>query len=318
MPKESQKQKSQSQKLKARRIKQQKYRSFRLSKPLKQPKPRLTGGFRLFIGSLKVLLKNKRVFGGTILIALLLNILLVRGFASTANLTDLKSLLDELFSGRLGQLTSAATLFTVLIQGAGVTTTAIAAVYQSFLLVILSLVYIWFLRNTMARKPAKLRIRDGFYKGMYPLITFMGVLAVIGLQLFPLAIANFLYGTVIGGGLAVTSAERVIWIILIMLLIILTIYMVSSSVFALYVVTLPDVTPMQALRSARDLVRFRRWSIIRKVLVLPFCMLSIGALIIIPLIMVAPPVAEWTFYLLTTMSLLVFHSYFYNLYRELL
>lgn len=317
MPKGT-KSKEQKSKSKQRWISQPTYKSFRLSKPLKQHKPALTGGFKLFIKSLKILLQNKRVFGGTLLIAFIINVLLVKGFTSSANLVDSKSLLDQIFSGKFGQLTSAATLFTVLLQGAGATATATAAIYQSFLFVILSLSYIWVLRNSLAQKTKKLKVRDGFYKGMYPLITFIGVLVIIGIQMFPLAIANFLYATVIGGGLAVTSAERIIWLILIFLLIVLSIYMISSSIFALYIVTLPDVTPMQALRSAGDLVRFRRWSVMRKVLVLPFCLLVIGAAIIIPLIIIAPALAEWVFYLLTVIALLVFHSYFYNLYRELL
>lgn len=319
MPKASQsKPKKDLKAQKERRLAQQQYRSFRLSKRITQPKPKLTGGFRLFGRSCMLLLKNKRLFGGTIVIALILNVLLVHGFASTAHIVDLKGLLDSIFTGSYGHFTSSITIFTTLIQGTGATASATGAVYQSFLIVLLSLVYIWLLRNTLSKKAKKILIRDGFYKGMYPLVTFTLVLIVIGLQMIPLAVANFLYGTVIGGGLAVTLPERIVWIILIFLLIILALYMVSSSIFGLYIVTLPDVTPFQALHSARDLVRFRRWSVIRKVLVLPLCILVIGAIIIIPLIILIPVIAEWVFYLLTVIALLVFHSYFYHLYRELL
>jgi hypothetical protein len=94
--------------------------------------------------------------------------------------------------------------------------------------------------------------------------------------------------------------------------------MVSSSVFALYIVTLPDVTPMQALRSARELVRHRRWSIARKVLFLPVSLLVIAAAIMIPVILLLTPASEWAFFVLSMFSLAVIHSYMYGLYRELL
>jgi hypothetical protein len=94
--------------------------------------------------------------------------------------------------------------------------------------------------------------------------------------------------------------------------------MVSSSIFALYIVTLPDVTPMQALRSARELVRYRRWSIARKVLFLPVSLLVIAAVIMVPVILLVTPASEWVFFILSMLSIAVIHSYMYSLYRELL
>ena len=57
--------------------------------------------------------------------------------------------------------------------------------------------------------------------------------------------------------------------------------------FALYIVTLPDMTPMKALRSARELVRYRRWTVLRKVLFLPLMLLVVAAIIMVPIIILA-------------------------------
>jgi hypothetical protein len=141
---------------------------------------------------------------------------------------------------------------------------------------------------------------------------------VIGLQLLPLVFANFLYGVVFVGGLAVTALEQGLWGLLIGLLVLLTMYMITSSVFALYIVTLPNVRPMQALRSARDLVRYRRWVVMRKVLFLPVALLVASALLVVPIIIVSPALAEWVFFGLSMTGLAVAHSYFYHLYRELI
>jgi hypothetical protein len=87
---------------------------------------------------------------------------------------------------------------------------------------------------------------------------------------------------------------------------------------ALYIVTLPDMTPMQALKAARALVRYRRWVVLRKVLFLPLALLLIGALIVIPFALYVTPVAPLVFFVLTIIALAVLHSYMYLLYRQLL
>lgn len=314
----SQKSKAQGSRPVTRKIKQPQYKHFRLSKKIKQPKAPLLGGFKLFVLSIRVLLKHKRLFGGVFLVCLLLNILLVRGVSNASSITDIKGLLDGVFTGSSGQLTSGAALFAVLLSGAGSAPSEVAGAYQTLLLIISSLAFIWAYRATAGEKPKRVLVRDAFYKSMHPLVPFIAVLVIIGLQLLPLVLGNLLYGIVIGGGFAVTVLEKALWLMLIFLLCLLSLYMVSSSIFALYIVTLNNMKPMQALRSARELVRFRRWSIMRKLILLPILLIVIGAIIIIPLIIINPLLAEWLFYILTLASLPLTHSYLYQLYRKLL
>lgn len=183
-------------------------------------------------------------------------------------------------------------------------------------LIIFSLALVWALRQKQADE--KIRIRDSFYRGMYPLIPVIIVLCVIGLQLLPLYLSSFLFSVVFGGGLAVTALEQVLWAILLFLLVLLSLYLISSSLIALYIATLPNVSPLQALRSARDLVRYRRWVIMRKILFLPLAMLVLLGLVVVPLIIISPTLAEWVYVALAALALPVTHSYLYRLYRELL
>jgi hypothetical protein len=94
--------------------------------------------------------------------------------------------------------------------------------------------------------------------------------------------------------------------------------MVSGSVFALYIVTLPDIQPRQALRSAKDLVSFRRLVILRKFLFLPILILVVMGLIIVPLILYASAIVPAVFYVLSVLALLFVHTYLYSLYRGML
>jgi hypothetical protein len=164
----------------------------------------------------------------------------------------------------------------------------------------------------------KVTVKDAYYKSLYPLIPFLLVLLVISLQLLPLAAANGLYSLVIGGGLAVTALEKTLWLILLFLFVLLSLYMITSSIFALYIVTLPDMKPMQALRSARELVRHRRWTVMRKVIFLPFALLVLAGLVSIPVILFLAPLAEAVFFIASMFGVAITHAYMYTLYRELL
>lgn len=263
------------------------------------------------------MVRHWKLFGGIVLVYLILTIVLVKGLGvGSSNVPQLKQTLQGLFRGTGGQLTTGFTLFGLLLGQSGSASSDVAGAYQSILLIVVSLVLIWALRQTMAG--SKVGIKESFYKGLYPLVPFLLVLIVIGLQFIPLFLGSFLYSTVFGLGLAVTPPEKVIWILIFVLLALLTLYMITSSIFALYIVTLPDVKPMQALRSARELIRHRRWTIARKVLFLPVSLLVLAAVIMVPVIIFITPASEWVFFLLSMFVLAIIHSYMYHLYRELL
>jgi hypothetical protein len=230
--------------------------------------------------------------------------------------TGLKHTLNQAFTGNLGSLASGVSVFVVLVGSAGNGSSQTAGAYQLFLGLITSLAVIWALRQVLAG--SLVRIRDAYYQGMYPLIPFILVLLVIGLQLLPLLIGSTLYSLVVTNGIAVYPIERIIWALLFALLALLSLYMISSSLFALYIVTLPDMTPMKALRSARELVRNRRWTVLRKLLCLPIVLLIVAAIIMVPIIIWLTPLAQWVFFLLTMFALVAANTYVYMLYRELL
>ncbi len=298
-----------------RKLQEPKHKSFKLSKNIKRS-ARLPKARMILRASLSHLWKYKKVFGGITAIYLLLTILLVKGLSATNNIADIKDSLQEVMVGAAGQLTTGFALFGFLLGSASGVSNEAAGVYQTILLIVVSLAIVWALRQTHAS--SRVGVRESFYRGMYPLIPFILVLLVIGLQCLPLAIASWLFNVTIVSGLAVTAPEVILWSVLCFLLSVLTIYMLSSSIFALYVSTLPDMTPMKALRSTRGLVLNRRWEILRKVIFLPFVLLVIGALIVVPIILYATPLAEWLFFGLSMATLAITHSYFYSLYRELL
>lgn len=292
-----------------------KYKSFRLQKRIKHERQgKITGSFRLFRDSLSFFYQYWKLFGGIVLIYFILTIVFV-GIGEGGNISELKEGLGEVLGEELSQLGLGVALFANLVGTSGAPSSG-SSIFQLILAVIMSLATIWILRQLMSGRMVS--VRDGLYKGMYPLVPFLLVLFVVGLQLIPIAIASFFYSVMIVGGLAVNFLEQFIWALFIFLLVVLSLYMITSSVFAIYIVTLPDMRPMQALRSARELVRHRRWSVMRRLLFLPFSALLIAALITIPVILILPAAAQWVLLLLNLAGLVFTHIYIYSLYKELL
>lgn len=296
-------------------LKKPQYRSFRLHKRIKgDPLP---GAFHLMKDALATLVGRWRLFLTVVAMYAVLNFVFVQGFQfATGGVGEVKSALDELFSGGWGRLANGLTIFTLLLSSAGSAPNAVASTYQFVLTLVVSLAVIWLLRQVYAGH--QVRARDGFYRGMTPLVPFVLVLFVIALQLIPFGVGVGLYTTVVSSGIAATAIEQVLWALLAFLLALLSLYMITSSLFALYIVTLPDMTPMRALRSARQLVANRRWTVMRKVLFLPIAQVVIAAAIVVPLILFITPIAAWVFLLLTMLLIPVAHSYLYALYRAML
>lgn len=291
------------------------YKSFRLSKRLQHPSEKLPSSFVLTRRAFTHIWQYKKLFAIIALTYLLLNLVLVRGFLFTADLVEIKDAINELFVGSTGQVAGALTVMGLL-AGSLNPPSEVAALYQSLLILVFSLFIIWTLRQTYAGELP--RARDVFYKSSYPLVQFVVVVFIIGLQLVPLLLANFLYTAVIASGLTTTLAEVFAWSALVFLLILWSLYMVTVSLFAVYIVTLPDMTPVKALRSARGLVLHRRWMVMRKVVFIPFALAVCGFAVMLPIIWFFSSAAEVVFLILSAFVLPLVHSFVYALYRELL
>lgn len=288
--------------------------------PLPQPPPKppaqLPNAWQLTKAAALTLWAHKELFAGIILVYGLLNLILVQGLASSTDVGSLKNSLDKAFTGHLSSLASSLGTFVVLIGGAGSSSSQTGGSYQSFLALAASLAIIWALRQVLAG--TRVRVRDAYYRGMYPLVPFLLILMVIAVQVLPLLAGSLLYTIVAANGIAVYFIEKCIWAAMFGALALWSLYMITASAVALYIVTLPDVTPLQALRSARELLRGRRWTVLRKILCLPLILFVIAAVIMLPIIVWLTPLAQGVFFLLAISALGAVHAYMYTLYRELL
>lgn len=280
------------------------------------PTKKLPNVWRLSRLAANTLWQHRKLFFGITLIYGLLNLLLVQGLAAGTDIKGLKDELSSIFTGQFGSLASSLSIFALLVGSAGNGSSETAGAYQFFIGLIASLAIIWALRQVLASN--SVRVRDAYYRGMHPLVPFILVLMVIGLQLLPLLIGSALYSIVTTNGIAVYAIEKILWAVAFGGLALLSLYLISSSLFALYIVTLPNMTPLKALRSARQLVKGQRWTVLRKIVGLPLMLLFVAAVVVVPIIIWLTPLTQWVFFVLTMLGLTAVHAYMYTLYRELL
>lgn len=312
MPKQAALKRSASSKPKKRKA--PKHRSFRLSQRISVKS--VMGPWQITKQTLRTVKNNKKLFGGIVVLLTISNLLIVQAYGSFTNLTEIKEGIEAILGDQSSRIGVSWALFGSLVSSGMGQSSETAGIYQSILVTIFSLAIIWALRQVLAQE--KIAFKDIFYKGMYPLIPFILVLFVIGLQLLPAVVGSFIYTTIFTDGLAVTALEQVLWVLFCLLLYVFSAYMILSSIFAVYIVTLPDMTPMKALRSARSIVFGRRFKIAVRIVYLAtiLCLLSLA--ILMPVIFLATGAAQYVVYLLLAIILVFSHSYMYILYRELL
>jgi len=296
-----------------RKLKVSNYSSFKLQKKVTPTLSKIPSSFKLFKQSIKVLTGHWKLFLGIAAVMALLNFIMAQGFFSV-DLSSTKDSLSATMSGFWGKLGGGVSLLSYLAGNTGGTGSDATSAYRIILTVIGSLATIWALRLVISEPGVKARIRDSFYEGMYPLIPFVLVFLVILVQIIPIAIVTYFYS--VAG--AVSGVEVALWFVVFAFVGIFSLYMVCSSVFALYIACLPGMSPMAALKSARALVRYRRLIVIRRLLFLPLVLAIILGIILIPILLTVTALAVWIFFILVMIGLPVIHSYMYALYRSLL
>jgi hypothetical protein len=185
---------------------------------------------------------------------------------------------------------------------------------------------VWLLRALLAgQKP---RLRDGLYNAGAPIVPTLLVTLVLVVQLLPLAVVSIGYSAATASGLLSGGIEAMLFWTAALLLTVLSLYWATSTFMALIVVTLPGMYPLQALKSAGDLVVGRRVRILWRLLWILLLIAVIWSVIMIPTIIgdawlksVVPalagvPLVPIILLLLGSVTIVVLAAYVYLLYRK--
>jgi hypothetical protein len=269
----------------------------------------IPGSFRLSRQVFIIFKKYWQPLGGILLVYIILNLIFATGLVSS-----ISSTVSSIRNSGHATVSDALSGFGNLLTGSS--SGDQSNTMQTVLLIVESLVIIWALRHLLAGE--KVKVKKAHYHSMAPLIPFLLVTFIIILQLLPLTIGSAMLSLVLSNTIGSNAVVGVIFTLLFILLATWSVYMLSSSVFALYIVTLPNIQPIEALRSAKSLVAGRRWQLIRRLLFLPLSLFLMVGIIIMPLILLANFLTVAVFFVLSLAAVLYVHTYLYSLYKELL
>jgi len=288
-------------------------------------------GYWTFTGSVgRTLWESRQLFIWIVIIYATLSSLLV-GLASQETYTSLSDTLrttgNDIFQGNWGEISKAGVLLTTSITGSLTSATSEAQqIYAGLIGLLTWLTTIWLLRAVRAgQKP---RVRDGLYNAGSPIVSTTVVSLVMILQLIPAALAVTAFSAALSSGFLQGGVEAMIFSVVAILFIVLSAYWITSTFIALTVVTLPGMYPMQAIKTAGDLVIGRRLRILLRWGWLALVVFVSWVLIMIPIIIFDTwfkgllPALQWlpiipvTLLAMSSLTIVVVSAYIYLLYRK--
>ncbi len=191
----------------------------------------------------------------------------------------------ELSTGKIGNFARAGILLisTVTSGGLDAGMGESQTVFMLLLFLIMWLVTIFLLRHFLAGEHP--RLRDGLYNALSPLLSTLVVFVVIFIQAIPLMLVIITYSAAVMTNFLATPFYALLYFIFAALMLLLSGYLLSSSLMALVAVTAPGVYPMTALFAASDLMASRRLKMILRLIYLIFVIALIYIITMMPIIL---------------------------------
>jgi len=278
----------------------------------------------------KTIWPHRKTFGLLALIYAVMTALMV-GIASQDAYSTLRDTLNatsgNLFAGGLGEIGKASLLFaSAATGGISQSLTEVQQVYGGLIILLTWLTSIWLLRNILAGH--KVKVRDGIYSAGSPIVSTFIVALVVTVQLLPFALSLIGYAAASASGLLDGGVEAMLFWIAAGLLTMLSLYWLTSTFFALIIVTLPGMYPFKAIKTSGDLVIGRRLRILLRLVWMMFSTVIIWAVIMIPIILIDKwikglwsavewvPIVPVILLTLTSLTIIWVSSYIYLLYRK--
>lgn len=236
----------------------------------------------------RVLFKNWKLFLPLLVIVVVLNVVLV-GIMSEASYTQFQDVLDEtsvqVAGGDIGNVAKAGLLLisTVTTGGLSGESSEAAVVFGVVIFLIIWLTTIFLLRHRLAGH--KVKLRDGLYNAMTPLISTFVVFAIAVVQCIPIFLLIIVYSAAVQTDFLATPFYALLFFVFTALMILLSGYLLSSSLIALVAVSAPGLYPMRAMRAASDLMMGRRVKFVLRLVALILALAIVWVIVMLPLIL---------------------------------
>ena len=250
------------------------------------------------VASFKIIFKNWKLFLPFLVIMVILYVVLV-GITSESSYVKFQDTLNQanvqMAGQEIGGVAKAGILLVSMVT-TGITgeSSGTAAVFGVLLFLVIWLVTIFFLRHKMAGH--QVTLQDGLYNAMTPMISTFVVFVVALIQCVPIFILIIAYSAAVQTEFLATPFYALMFFVFAALMILLSGYLLSSSLMALVAVSAPGLYPAKALRTASDLMMGQRIRFVLRLVALIIVLVILWVVIMLPLILFDMWVKsfEWT------------------------
>lgn len=187
-----------------------------------------------------------------------------------------------------------------------------SSIIQFLLFVIATLAIIWVLRQL--RNLKHIRMRDAYFDGSSRVLPATIVMVLFLLPFIPVAIGSSIFAIALAG----SGLEIIIGSLVAGLLLFLTLYWLCAWLPAIYIVSLPNGTPIKAIRSAAKLTKKRRFWMIRNVALGVLATLTLTFVIMLTFVLVLPAASVVAAMVSSFVVFMVLQTYLFIMYRGLL
>jgi len=235
----------------------------------------------------KMFFKFWKIFLPLLLIFVGLYIFLI-GAMSENTLADVKANVEQtnkdVADGKIGTVGKAGLTLLGIISTGGLTTMNDAQIVIAVLLfTIIWLVTIYLARHLLAGHQ-EIKMRDGFYSALSPLVSTLVVGLIIFLEAVPIMLTIIVFQVALTTEFLSTPFYALLFFMFAALMITLSLYLLSSSFFAIIVVSAPGLYPLTAIRMAKNLIMGRRLRFLIRVFYLVIIVALLYLLLLMPAI----------------------------------
>ena len=280
-----------------------------------------------------LIFNNWKLFLPLIIFAVLFNTALV-GLMSESTYVEFQNVLEEqnaaLATGELGNFAKAGLLLVSTVTSGGLSSglSEVQIVFAVIIFLLMWLITIYLMRHILAGK--KVRLRDGFYNALTPLISTFVIFLIAFLQALPLIAVIIVYSAAVQTDFLSTPFYALIFFIFALALLTLSGYLLSSTLIALVAVTAPGLYPLAAMKTASDLMAGRRIRFIIRLIFLLFDVALTWVIVMLPLITIdlflkthiswleGVPFIPICLQTMTCFSFIYISTYLYLYYRRVL
>lgn len=239
------------------------------------------------LNTFRLIFKNWKIFLPFLLIMVLLMIGFV-GLMSENTYTEIQNVIDKTAAENnvnIGTFAKSGLLLisTVFTGGLSANAGAGAGVLVAFLFLIIWLVSIFVIRHRMAGN--KITLRDALYNSLSPLLSTFVVFVVAMLQSIPVMILIIAYSAAIETHFLNTPFYAFLFLVFAFLMLLLSGYLLSSTIVAMVAVSAPGMYPLEALRTSSEVMRGRRIKFILRIVALIIALIAMWFIVMMPLIL---------------------------------